>query len=160
MLHCSGFMLSFLPEGFVTNCNNISKCLQRNEYEVRQNLLFGCLALVVAAASYIAWYCRKIVSCVLDKKQGKATVYNFKALLWRLLVLRKPKKWKPTKYWSQDSWCTIRDSAQTRLDANARECKLLVLKFYGVYSVHYEELNNSRNSNKTLCYSLHIQYFA
>jgi len=47
-------MLSFLPEGFVTNCNNISKCLQRNEYEVRQNLLFGCLALAAADAAAAA----------------------------------------------------------------------------------------------------------
>jgi len=47
-------MLSFLPEGFVTNCNNISKCLQRNEYEVRQNLVFGSLALAAAAAAAAA----------------------------------------------------------------------------------------------------------
>ena len=31
----------------------ISKCLQRNEYEVRHNLLFGCLALVVVVAAAV-----------------------------------------------------------------------------------------------------------
>ena len=47
-------MPSFLPEGFVTNCNNISKFLLRNEYEVRQNLLFGRLALAAAATATAA----------------------------------------------------------------------------------------------------------
>ena len=62
MLQFSDFKLSFLPEGYITSCNDISKCLQRNDYEVRQNLLFGCLALVVVVVVVVVAFAAVLVT--------------------------------------------------------------------------------------------------
>jgi hypothetical protein len=45
----------------------------------------AAVAAAVAVDELLAWYCRKIVSCVLENNQGKATVDSFIALLGRLL---------------------------------------------------------------------------
>jgi len=109
---------------------------------------------------YIAWYCRNRVSFVWTRNREMrpwAVLRPFYDVYLRVEETQNMKTHKilesrqPVR---RPRFCTNSPSYKNR------GCKLLVLKFYIVFSVHYGELYNSRNNNNPLCYNLYIQYFA